>query len=246
MTIVPARAERRPARARSWLLPLVIVLVFLACTAAVMALTRIEVHYGTTSSAATIEGSGVPAEEVRQVPRFRQVVLTGSNEVLLRIGRPQSVVVHADDNLLSHVTTEVDAGTLTIGDKPGAVEANAPRMVGITVPSVDALTLGGSGSIVAGGLDARSLTVLLSGSGTVGARGKTQRLGVTISGAGEADLSQLVARHVKATVSGAGQIAVHATASLDASVPGTGEIVYAGNPAHVTRTVTGTGAITTP
>ena len=118
-------------------------------------------------------------------------------------------------------------------------------MVGITVPSVDALTLGGSGSIVAGGLDARSLTVLLSGSGTVGARGKAQRLDVTLSGAGEADLSQLVARHVKATVSGAGQIVVHATGSLDASVPGTGEILYAGDPVDVTRSITGTGSITT-
>jgi hypothetical protein len=37
---------------------------------------------------------------------------------------------------------------------------------------------------------------------------------------------------------------VHATGSLDASLPGTGVIVYAGDPSNVTRNVTGTGAIT--
>ena len=33
-------------------------------------------------------------------------------------------------------------------------------------------------------------------------------------------------------------------AVVDASVSGTGEIVYAGNPVAVTRTVTGTGSVT--
>jgi hypothetical protein len=37
---------------------------------------------------------------------------------------------------------------------------------------------------------------------------------------------------------------VHATRSLDASVSGTGVIVYGGNPGDVTQNITGTGAIT--
>ena len=32
---------------------------------------------------------------------------------------------------------------------------------------------------------------------------------------------------------------------LDASVPGDGTIIYAGNPPDITRSITGTGAITT-
>jgi hypothetical protein len=39
-------------------------------------------------------------------------------------------------------------------------------------------------------------------------------------------------------------IFVTAAKSLDASVTGSGTIVYAGNPQDVTKSVTGTGAIT--
>lgn len=39
-------------------------------------------------------------------------------------------------------------------------------------------------------------------------------------------------------------IGATATESLDASVPGSGAIVYGGDPNDVTKTVTGSGAIT--
>jgi Putative auto-transporter adhesin, head GIN domain len=49
---------------------------------------------------------------------------------------------------------------------------------------------------------------------------------------------------VQAVVSGSGLIQVTATTSLDAAVPGDGEIVYSGNATQVTTSVTGTGTIT--
>jgi hypothetical protein len=45
-------------------------------------------------------------------------------------------------------------------------------------------------------------------------------------------------------VSGSGTVFVTATESLDASVPGTGTIIYAGNPLDITRNISGTGTIT--
>ena len=56
--------------------------------------------------------------------------------------------------------------------------------------------------------------------------------------------TRLVANDVKALVSGSGSIFVTATTSLDASVSGSGAILYAGNPQDVTQNVTGSGAIT--
>jgi putative autotransporter adhesin-like protein len=49
---------------------------------------------------------------------------------------------------------------------------------------------------------------------------------------------------VQAAVNGSGSLFVTATRSLDASIAGTGAIVYAGNPQDVTRSITGSGAIT--
>ena len=49
---------------------------------------------------------------------------------------------------------------------------------------------------------------------------------------------------MQAVVTGSGLIQVIATTSLDASVPGTGAIIYSGNPPQVTTSVTGTGTVT--
>jgi hypothetical protein len=49
---------------------------------------------------------------------------------------------------------------------------------------------------------------------------------------------------VKAALSGSGNIFVTARKSLDASLPGSGTISYSGDPADVTKSVTGSGAIT--
>ena len=62
-----------------------------------------------------VQGSGVAAASTRALPNFSGIDLAGSNNVTIVAGARQSVVVHADSNLLSHVTTQVRAGTLIIG-----------------------------------------------------------------------------------------------------------------------------------
>ena len=174
---------------------------------------------------------------------FSRLDLAGSNNVTVVVGKPQSVVVHADSNLISHVTTQVVAGTLVIGNT-GSFSARTPMSVVVSVPSLTTLNLSGAGQISVAGIDVPRLTVTISGSGLMYATGTATRLDVTVSGSGEAQLSQLSAREVHAVVTGSGLIQVSATASLDAAVPGTGAIVYSGNPSQVTTSITGTGAIT--
>jgi hypothetical protein len=74
--------------------------------------------------------------------------------------------------------------------------------------------------------------------------GTVTRLDVSLDGSGNAQLAQLAARDVHAVLSGSGRIVTRATDTLQASVPGSGTIVYTGNPAHVTTSVTGSGTIT--
>jgi len=49
----------------------------------------------------TVIGSGVAAQQARSLPPFTGVVLSGDNNVIVAVGSPQSVVVHADRNLLA-------------------------------------------------------------------------------------------------------------------------------------------------
>lgn len=190
-------------------------------------------------------GSGVAATQARSLPPFAGVDLAGGNNVVVRVGPRQSVIVHADSNLLRRVTTRVRAGSLVIGATPGNLNAKAPMFVAVSVPSLDALTLQGAGNITVTGINSRSLTFELPGSGNIDATGTTTRLDVTISGEGSAFLGQLVARDAKAALSGDGIIMLTATHSLNASISGggSGTILYSGRPPHLTTTVTGHGVI---
>jgi len=219
----------------------VVIAVLIAVVA--LAVTGVAVLVRGASSNSGVQGSGVAVTQTRTVARFTGLDLAGSNNVTVIIGRPQSVAVHADNNLVNHVTTRVMAGTLVIGDT-GSFTTRTPMSVDITVPSLTALNLSGDGQISVTGISAPQLTVTVSGSGLLSAAGTVTRLDVTLSGDGQAQLSQLSASDVHAVVSGSGLIQVTATTSLDAAVPGSGAIIYSGNPPQVTTSVTGTGTIT--
>lgn len=240
MTVAPGPLPRHAPRRHEVLLAGLLVLA-LAGVAVLLAF-RHDVFTGASSSTA-VEGSGVAATQTRGLPAFGSVELAGSNTVTINVGGRQSVVVHADDNLLSHVTTQVRGGRLLVGNTPGSFSARTPMHVDIRMPSLDALALTGSGVVVASGVDAPSLSLTLGGSGLLRASGVVQQLEVSLSGSGDAQLEQLAAQNVHAVVGGSGRILVNAVKTLHASVSGTGVIVYSGNPAHVTRSVTGVGTI---
>jgi Putative auto-transporter adhesin, head GIN domain len=243
LTTAPDRSDRndrngRPEHRTELALIVVLTAVLVLAMIGVAVLVR-----GGGSSTNGIQGSGAAVTQTRTVASFTGLDLAGSNNVTVIVGAPQSVVVHADSNLINHVTTGVVAGTLVIGNT-GSFTPRAPMSVDVSVPSLTALTISGSGQISATGINAARLTVTVSGSGMLSAAGTATRLDVTIGGSGRLQLSQLTARDVYAVIAGYGLIQVTATASLDAAILGDGTIVYGGNPSQVTTSVTGTGAIT--
>jgi len=194
------------------------------------------------SSGSGVQGSGVAATQSRVLATFSRLDLAGSNDVTVAVGRRQSVVVRADSNLMRYVTTRVVAGTLVIGTT-GSFTIRSPMSVEVSVPSLAAVALSGSGKISVTGIEAPRLTVTLPGSGALYVSGTVTQLNVTLDGSGLAQLDSLLARDVHAVVAGSGLIRVTATESLNAAVPGSGAIIYSGNP-QVTSSVTGSGAVT--
>ncbi len=231
--------RREPHRSR-WVLAGALTLVVAGLTVAL--LYQLDV-LGHSSPVPATEGSGVPARQARHLPPFGSVELAGVNEVLIRVGGKQSVVVHADRNLVDRVTTEVQSGKLVIGNTPGSFSTKSPMSVKVTVPTLRAVVLAGSGNIAVDGVKAERLAVSLPGSGMVTGSGKAKKLDVTVGGSGSVQLVPLHAKAVHALVSGSGSIAVTAAQTLDASVSGSGAILYRGRPPIVTKSVTGTGTI---
>jgi Putative auto-transporter adhesin, head GIN domain len=240
MTVAPTAHPERDVHRSRWVIAAIVAFLLGGLTVA----TLYESHVFESSSTSSTQGSGVPVTQSRDVPSFTSVELAGNNNVVVRIGKEQSLVVKADDNLIDRVTTKVRSGTLIVGNTRGSFSTKSPMRVDITVPSLDALTLAGNGNIVVDGLRAESLKVDLPGNGTLTGNGTATRLDVTVSGSGVARFTELVANDVQAAVSGSGSIFTTATKSLDASVSGSGAIFYAGDPQDVTRSVTGSGVIT--
>jgi hypothetical protein len=180
---------------------------------------------------------------VRELPAFGSVELAGSNNVSIEAGGKQAVVLYGDDNLLSRITTHVSKGRLLIGNVPGNFATKTPMHVDVRVPSLKALALSGSGVVAASGVRSPHLTATLDGSGVLRAGGTVGRLDVAVAGSGDVQLENLAAGEVHAVVTGSGRIVVNAIRTLDASVPGSGAIVYRGNPKDVHTTVTGTGTV---
>jgi hypothetical protein len=211
--------------------------------AAMLLMLLVDRIFFPSSSSPAGKGSGVAATQTRSLPPFTGVDLAGDNNVVVRVGARQSVVVHADTNLLRRVTTRVRSGRLVIGTTPGNLSAKSPMFVTVSVPTIDRVALQGDGNIAVTGIKSRSLTVALPGSGNIHATGTAARLDVTISGEGTALLRQLVSRDASAALSGDGTIMLTATHALTARISGSGTILYGGNPAHVTERVTGSGTI---
>lgn len=242
MTIAPTPLPRRRAHGHRLLVLVGVPVVIALVAVGVTLLLHYDVFQSSSESTAA-QGSGAAAAQTRTVSSFNSVELAGTNNVTILVGGKQLVVVRGDDNLLGHVTTKVHDGRLVVGTR-GSFTTASPMSVEIGVPALDALTLSGSGTVTADNIRAQSLTVTLTGSGLLRAGGTANRLDVSLRGSGDAQLEQLFARDVHAVLSGSGRIVVHATSKLDASVPGTGTILYSGNPANVKTNISGQGAIT--
>lgn len=235
MSTVHSHASRAPAH-----VPLIAALILVAGVGGLVvgwALT----HEETTSRIE--QGSGTAVTETRNVGVFTRVDLVGASTVTIGVGGEQQVVVRADDNLVDRVTTEVRGGTLVVGST-GSFETAVPMSVQVTVPSLDAVRLSGSGTLAVDGHELETLAIALSGAGTIRGAGTVTTLDVDLSGAGNVELGQLRARDAAVSVSGTGSVVVHVTGTLDADVSGTGSIAYTGEPDRVSKEITGTGSVT--
>lgn len=186
-------------------------------------------------------GSGPSMDQDRQAGDFTRVASEGSIDVDLTVGPATSLRVEAEENLLPKIKTEIKDGTLHI-DVDGSFATGKGIRVVATTPELTAVSVAGSGDILVKGAAGPSLSLAISGSGTIDARGAVDSLSVVVSGSGDLRGFELPAQSVSATVSGSGDADVNAAASLNAVVSGSGDIRYKGSPS-VNKTISGSGSV---
>lgn len=189
----------------------------------------------------SVKGSGHVVSETRTVQPFDRIGSSGSADVIVTVGSPQSVTVKADDNVVPLIETIVENGRLKIESK-GSYDSDSGVTVTITVPSLKGAALSGSGDISVTGVEGASFDAALSGSGDITVVGKAEKVSVSVAGSGDVHLYQLASRRAEVSIAGSGDVEVNAADALSASIAGSGDVTYRGRPA-VKRSVAGSGDV---
>jgi hypothetical protein len=206
--------------------------------------------------------------ETRSVGSFTEISLGGSARVMVKQGSPQSVAVEGSKEDLADFETEVKSSQLRLGfrQSSGSMFNNKSHgsvTVYVTVPSLTALRVGGSGKMeVSGPLQADAMTLAVSGSGdllvpqlkasrletavsgsgdlTVG--GTCPSNEIRISGSGKVKAHDLKTETSRARISGSGNAYVYASRTADGSISGSGSMYVAGG-AQLSSSTHGSGRV---
>jgi hypothetical protein len=198
-----------------------------------------------TGCADRVRGSGVVKVEPRDVAGFSEVKVRGSGDVTIAVDSSgtESLTVEAEDNLLPLLTSDVEDGVLVLGVREGAnVSATRPIRYRLTARELNGVSVSGSGSVRASGINAAKFVASISGSGGMDLSGAADEMRLTISGSGSYDAAHLRAKSARVKISGSGDANVNASESLEAHISGSGSVRYGGNP-KVEKHIAGSGSV---
>lgn len=206
-------------------------------------------------------------EEERPVGSFKGVTTGGSLTVRITMGNKESLRLEGDQEAIANLTTEVNAGILTIKPKTKWNDWSrrynrAKVTVYITAKKISSLTMSGSGNIEvenainspelvatlsgSGGITAsanvKTFTGTISGSGSIKLSGKADDSNLTLSGSGGFKGKDFTVNDLSAQISGSANVYITANKTIEAVISGSGNIRYSGN-ATVKKTVIGSGSI---
>jgi len=190
----------------------------------------------------SIQGSGVAKTEARTVADFTELDVGAAINVELAVGPATKLEITADDNLLSHVKTELVGDRLKIS-MDGSTSSKLGIKVKASTPALKAYQGSGATTAAVAGIKVEQFKLKLSGASKCTLRGEATTFSVDCSGASNAETSALTAKTVKVEASGASTVTVQATEELIADASGASTIRYSGTPVKVKKDASGASTI---
>lgn len=215
----------------------------------------------------TVRGEGPVKTETIQFSEFTHVLIDANMEVVYEYSEKYAVKLEMQESLFTVVTATQNEKRVFVKSKSHII-ANAgeePRLV-IQAPTLQVLDIRGTSVLNISDSDmlkADDLQLLLSGSVNGGLRfeggslevgasgvvaveftGTAENMKLDVSGNGTINALGLEAQNAEVSVSGSGEVSLHAVKALDITISGSGTIGYKGTPA-ITQRVSGFGTINT-
>lgn len=180
------------------------------------------------TACAVVQGSGVSAEEARDVTGVTALKNNTFVDVHWLRADEASATLTCDDNLLGYIETRLDGGELVIRTEPynAVLSPEVDCVLELASPCLSALSFSGSGDFIAGDATCGLEQLSWSGSGNVdlGEVG-TANLDIHGSGSGQVRIASLEAGALSFDLSGSGGVDVQGAAdSADVHVSGSGSV----------------------
>lgn len=186
------------------------------------------------------------AEQVRTLPAFDSVSAKGAINVVVDVGKAQSLVLRGDDKFLAAVETRVENGRLEISfpkNEKNTINIGDGASVVIGIPALRAFHVEGAGKAQLNNIGGDSVEIGFQGAGRLVAGGKVRFLKLNAQGVGDVDTRALQAQRADVNFEGVGKVNVYASERLDANVQGVGSLTYFGNPRVLNKTAEGIGSV---
>jgi hypothetical protein len=189
-------------------------------------------------------------KETRNVDTFTKISFRTSGKVYVRQGSPQKVQIEGTSEMLDKIKTRVEGGKLIIGPESDRWfnwnwKDDSRVTVYITVKDIEALSVSGSGDLIAETkIVSNRLDLNVSGSGSIKAEIDAGSVKADVSGSGNMDLFGKCSSF-KSDISGSGDITLSANISNEAEfdISGSGKAVASGTAKYMKADITGSGRI---
>ncbi len=205
---------------------------------------------------------GVPLAELDMSGEApTSVALGGPDTLIVTKGEAFTIEVEGDEEARDLLRFNLDDDTLSVGRANNSGSTNGTATVRVTMPSLKAIALGGSGvveadelsgqtDIAVGGsgkvrvanVSADTLDLAIGGSGSVEASGTSRTLDLAIGGSGSAKMRGLKVDTADIAIGGSGNAQFSSDGTVDASIAGSGDVTVYGN-ATCTVSAFGSGTL---
>lgn len=192
----------------------------------------------------TIKGNGEIVTKQRKVGEFSEIDLKGAYRIQYVYAKKPSLSITTDSNIEPYIITRVRDGAMEVFNKRGySVSANNMPIIEVAGPRLTALSVDGSGVVIAKDLKQTTFSLTIRGAGRAELVGKVNDFTLDASGASKVNAIHLKADAVSIDISGAGTAFVYATDNLSVRISGNGYVEYYGSPKTMNQSIQGAGKI---
>lgn len=211
-----------------------------------------------------VKENGVQTTITRTTESYDKISTGGSFNVELVSGNEGTITIKGDENIISHIVTEVIGSELKVYFEKNR-SYNYKQDITITIPfeDISEISFAGSGNMItknainatdfeakiAGSgdcaleINAKNIVAKITGSGNLKLSGTAENVEAKTAGSGDLNCTKLVSQNADVAVAGSGSLEVNCTNNLIAKVAGSGNIQYKGNPKIIDSNVAGSGDI---